>query len=231
MLARLSRWLLKVLLGVTPLGAIVSAAIGEPLPPPLIVPFGFVDHAPAWLWATRYIVALVDVALYAFLGWWTAVLLRLVQGRPWLHRVAGRSVLIGDVRPPPLSTLGRTAVTQLRLHPLPLLLFSPASSLSTSTCTGAMGGAVLRSIRVEALRALLLNRLVWLCVREPGRSSRAPAHAPRRPRLAARRRPPRRPRQRAHDGGGGRNPLGQPGLVHPKLWRYVRVGDDRPLVV
>jgi len=31
------------------------------------------------------------------LPWWTTVLLRLWQGRPWLHRVAGRSLLIGDV--------------------------------------------------------------------------------------------------------------------------------------
>ena len=87
-----------VLLGVTPLGAIVSAAIGQPLPVPQLVPTVSVNKLiPAWVWAVRYIVAIVDVGLYAFLGWWTTVLIRLLQRRPWLHRVAGRSVLIGDV--------------------------------------------------------------------------------------------------------------------------------------
>ena len=44
-----------------------------------------------------YIVGFIDSLIYVFLPWWTTVLLRLVQGRPWLHRVAGRSVLIGDI--------------------------------------------------------------------------------------------------------------------------------------
>jgi hypothetical protein len=35
--------------------------------------------------------------IYAFLPWWSAVLLRLLQRRRWLHRVAGRSLLIGDI--------------------------------------------------------------------------------------------------------------------------------------
>jgi hypothetical protein len=47
--------------------------------------------------AVAYIVAVLDSVIYLFLPWWTTVLLRLVQGRPWLHRVAGRSVLVGDV--------------------------------------------------------------------------------------------------------------------------------------
>ena len=40
---------------------------------------------------------LVDTVIYAFLPWWTTVLLRLLQRRSWLHRVSGRSILIGDV--------------------------------------------------------------------------------------------------------------------------------------
>jgi hypothetical protein len=51
---------------------------------------------PEWE-AVAYVVAVLDSVIYLFLPWWTTVLLRLVQGRPWLHRVAGRSVLIGDV--------------------------------------------------------------------------------------------------------------------------------------
>lgn len=50
------------------------------------------------VWSTiGYIVAAVDSMVYLFLPWWTTVLIRLLQGRPWLHRVAGRAVLIGDV--------------------------------------------------------------------------------------------------------------------------------------
>jgi len=55
------------------------------------------DAVPGWLWAVRYAVCFFDVVIYSFLCWWTVVAIRLVQGRPWLHRVAGRSVLIGDV--------------------------------------------------------------------------------------------------------------------------------------
>ena len=45
----------------------------------------------------KYIIGFADAIIYLFLPWWTTVLLRLVQGRPWHHRVAGRSLLIGDV--------------------------------------------------------------------------------------------------------------------------------------
>ena len=44
-----------------------------------------------------YAVAVLDAAIYVFLPIWTAFLLRAVQGRPILHRVSGRSLLIGDV--------------------------------------------------------------------------------------------------------------------------------------
>merc|ERR1711995_113879 len=63
--------------------AVVAAASGSTSPP--------------WLPAVRYTVGVVDSVIYAFLPWWLTVLLRLLQRRPWLHRVAGRSVLIGDV--------------------------------------------------------------------------------------------------------------------------------------
>lgn len=45
----------------------------------------------------KYVVGVIDAGIYIFLPIWTTWLLRLWQGRPWLHRVAGRSVLIGDV--------------------------------------------------------------------------------------------------------------------------------------
>ena len=47
--------------------------------------------------AHRHIVGFFDAMIYTFLPIWMAWLLRLLQGRPWLHRVAGRSLLIGDV--------------------------------------------------------------------------------------------------------------------------------------
>ena len=68
-----------VIAGVTPLSALCNHATGNGSP------------------AAVYVVAIADVAIYAFLAWWTTVVLRLLQGRPLLHRVAGRSVLIGDV--------------------------------------------------------------------------------------------------------------------------------------
>ncbi len=88
---------ITVVLRTTPVGAIVTLIIGQPLPVPQLVPTFESPSAAGWLWALSYVVAVIDVGLYAFLGWWSTVLIRLVQGRPWLHRVAGRSVLIGDV--------------------------------------------------------------------------------------------------------------------------------------
>jgi len=49
---------------------------------------------PAWLDHLR---GFIDAIIYAFLPWWTTVFIRILQRRPWLHRVAGRSVLIGDI--------------------------------------------------------------------------------------------------------------------------------------
>jgi hypothetical protein len=45
----------------------------------------------------RHVVGFLDAAIYTFLPIWMTILLRLVQRRPWLHRIAGRSLLIGDV--------------------------------------------------------------------------------------------------------------------------------------
>ena len=45
----------------------------------------------------RYVVGVVDSFIYAFLPWWITVLMRLVQGRTWHHRVSGRSLLVGDI--------------------------------------------------------------------------------------------------------------------------------------
>ena len=45
----------------------------------------------------KHVVGFVDAIIYTFLPIWMTILLRLVQGRPWLHRQAGRSLLIGDV--------------------------------------------------------------------------------------------------------------------------------------
>ena len=47
--------------------------------------------------AVGYVAAALDAVLYVFLPIWMTWLLRLIQGRPMLHRVAGRSLLIGDI--------------------------------------------------------------------------------------------------------------------------------------
>jgi len=55
----------------------------------------------AGLWAmpvgASSAVGAFDALIYMFLPIWTTILLRLVQRRPWLHRIAGRSILIGDI--------------------------------------------------------------------------------------------------------------------------------------
>ena len=73
-----------VLAGATPLAA-VHAAIAS----------GNEDEPAAV--AALYLIRIVDAMVYALLPWWTTVVVRLVQGRPWLHRVAGRVVLIADL--------------------------------------------------------------------------------------------------------------------------------------
>lgn len=44
-----------------------------------------------------YVISVIDAAIYIFLPIWTTWLIRIWQGRPWLHRVSGRSLLIGDI--------------------------------------------------------------------------------------------------------------------------------------
>ena len=108
-----------VTLGATPLSAIVYAIFGAaasdenaPCSPVALFPEGTnaTDELQALLSTVsfacpqvaepggwRHAVGFVDAFIYIFLPWWMTVLLRLVQRRPWLHRVAGRSLLIGDI--------------------------------------------------------------------------------------------------------------------------------------
>ena len=102
--------------GATPLSAIVSAVVGAvdddstSAPCAVLIPEGdlalaqFVANRSLICAATKeqslvhkHVVGFVDAIIYTFLPIWMTILLRLVQGRPWLHRQAGRSLLIGDV--------------------------------------------------------------------------------------------------------------------------------------
>ena len=102
--------------GATPLSAIVSAVVGAvdddstSEPCAVLIPEGdvalaqFVANRSLICAATKeqslvhkHVVGFVDAIIYTFLPIWMTILLRLVQGRPWLHRQAGRSLLIGDV--------------------------------------------------------------------------------------------------------------------------------------
>ena len=79
-----------VISGGTPLSAVLAAAAED----------GGGDGSggdggvPRWAAA---LVGVLDTLIYAFLPWWTTVLIRLLQRRPWLHRVAGRSLVVCDV--------------------------------------------------------------------------------------------------------------------------------------
>ena len=53
--------------------------------------------SPVALVAAAYVAKAFDAVLYVFLPIWMTWLLRAIQGRPMLHRVAGRSLLIGDI--------------------------------------------------------------------------------------------------------------------------------------
>ena len=66
--------------GATPLSA-AAAAVGAAADPTTVSAVGPTSSASSMASSTL------------FLPWWTTVLLRLVQRRPWLHRVAGRSLL------------------------------------------------------------------------------------------------------------------------------------------
>jgi hypothetical protein len=47
--------------------------------------------------AVPYMIGAIDALIYIFLPIWTTWILRLVERRPLLHRVAGRTLVIGDV--------------------------------------------------------------------------------------------------------------------------------------
>ena len=106
---------ITVTYGATPLSAIVGALVGAvddgstSAPCDVLLPEG--DLALAMLVANlsltcaatadqspvhKHIVGFVDAVIYTFLPIWMTIILRLIQKRPWLHRQAGRSLLIGD---------------------------------------------------------------------------------------------------------------------------------------
>jgi len=97
--------LATVVAGYTPLSCLVKYGFtnsGRPLGPDCTTTNtarGLIEECttPAAASALTYCVAVLDAFIYIFLPIWTAFLLRLLQGRPILHRVAGRSLLIGDV--------------------------------------------------------------------------------------------------------------------------------------
>jgi hypothetical protein len=111
----------------------------------------------------EYVVAAVDAVLYAFLPWWMTVLLRLVQRRPWLHRVSGRTVVIGDV---PWVAQARSPTEPGTVASAPALRLSPRSDTDALTPLALMvslarcvGRSVTRHLPLEALRPLVLDRL------------------------------------------------------------------------
>jgi hypothetical protein len=79
----------------------------------------------------------------------------------------------------------------------------------------AMGRSVGRSFRLEALRSVVLDCLVLVCLGQPGRPPRASSHALCPARLAARGGPSRRATQCAQYGGGRVHPRRQPGEFDP----------------
>jgi len=56
---------------------------------------GITRHS--YLIVIAYVCGVLDAIIYVFSPQWCCLLLRLVQGRPLLHRMTGRSVVIGDV--------------------------------------------------------------------------------------------------------------------------------------
>ena len=90
---------ITVITGATPLSLLEALFIGEspPAAEPSCNTTGQTTTLPPIHLVVYYVRATVDALLYIFLPIWTAWLLRLVQQRHVLHRVAGRSLLIGDV--------------------------------------------------------------------------------------------------------------------------------------
>ena len=49
-----------------------------------------------WAWV-KLAALFLDSLVYIFLPLWTTILLRLAQGRHWLHRLGTRSIVVGDI--------------------------------------------------------------------------------------------------------------------------------------
>eukprot|EP00900_Chrysochromulina_parva_P025731 jgi/Chrpa1/7792/Chrysochromulina_OHIO_Genome00022035-RA len=78
-----------VIMGATPLSAAFAYGLAN-------IPSAMhADQIGRMQW--QYIIGVLDSIIYIFLPIWTAWCLRLIQGRPLMHRVAGRTLLIGDV--------------------------------------------------------------------------------------------------------------------------------------
>jgi hypothetical protein len=78
-----------VIMGATPLSAAFAYGLAN-------IPSAMhTDQIGRMQW--QYIIGVLDSIIYIFLPIWTAWCLRLIQGRPLMHRVAGRTLLIGDV--------------------------------------------------------------------------------------------------------------------------------------
>ena len=92
-----------VIAGATPLSTLVAALVdgsNSASPTTCVALNASLTSAPEVDIATtirRYAVGVADAFVYIFLPIWTTWLLRLLQCRPLLHRVAGRSILIGDI--------------------------------------------------------------------------------------------------------------------------------------
>mmetsp|Transcript_46359 Transcript_46359/g.88497 ORF Transcript_46359/g.88497 Transcript_46359/m.88497 type:complete len:1353 (-) Transcript_46359:72-4130(-) len=54
------------------------------------------DSLSVWPWLSKLALVL-DGLIYVFLPLWTTILIRLIQGRHWLHRLGTRAIVIGDI--------------------------------------------------------------------------------------------------------------------------------------
>ena len=194
-----------------------------------------IDGAPTTYWVVfEYLVGALDAVIYMFLPWWTTVLLRLCQGRHWLHRVAGRSILIGDV--PWVAQSIEAYVSKLF-----------ALSYSIATCTVSSGNPTDHLVRVQRLTPSLTISLYPISTCLTLNSSRlpfqeatplptqhntgAPLHTSHRQGLPPCYRAARWAAQRAHISRSDHLPLSLPSDLDPKLRCHVRDHHHRPLAV
>ena len=83
--------------GSTPISAIYTNSVGGPNITHTVNADGsFTYHVEGRGWE-GYCIGAADAIIYIFLPIWTTWLLRILQRRPLGHRVAGRSLLIGDI--------------------------------------------------------------------------------------------------------------------------------------